>query len=450
MTLVRGCVAVTGLALVLALGGCASAPPRAGTTATVRHPEFPAAEVPAALKVPQEMRDRQAAGWQRLQAGDTRGATREFNELLKRSPEFYPAETGLGFVALAERQYRQAVTRFAAAAARDARYGPALSGLVQANVALENYDEAVAAMEKLTALDPKRDRTQLEMLRFRQVQELIENGRRARQTKRLEEADSIFSRALALSPQSAVILRELATTEVALGQLDEAEAHARRAVTLDANDADAHATLGAVFEARSRGYEAAAAYARAAALDDKWKSKAEALKAAANTTLLPPELRGLETAPSVTRAQLAGLIGSRLERLLAVAPRRAPEIMTDVQGHWAAPWIVPVTQAGVMDAFANHTFQPGAAVKRGELAQAVSQLLRVALAARSADLAKWLSARPQFPDVGASNLYYRAAALAVTAAAMSVDETGRFFPTRPANGAEVMAAISRIEQLAKR
>ena len=55
------------------------------------------------------MRDRQLLGWQRLQAGDTRAATREFTELLKRSPEFYPAETGLGFVALAERQYAQAV-----------------------------------------------------------------------------------------------------------------------------------------------------------------------------------------------------------------------------------------------------------------------------------------------------------------------------------------------------
>jgi Tfp pilus assembly protein PilF len=72
-------------------------------------------EVPAALKVQQDMRDRQLLGWQRLQAGDTRAATREFTELLKRSPEFYPAETGLGFVALAERQYPQAALRFSAA-----------------------------------------------------------------------------------------------------------------------------------------------------------------------------------------------------------------------------------------------------------------------------------------------------------------------------------------------
>ena len=432
------------------LGACASAAPKPGATATLRYPEFVAPDVPAALKVQQDMRDRQSLGWQRLQAGDTRAATREFSELLKRSAEFYPAETGLGYVALADRQYTQAASRFAAAVSRDARYVPALSGQVQANVALGNFDEAVAAMEKLTALDPKRDRTQLEMLRFRQVQGLIENGRKARQARRLDEADSIFSRALALSPQSTIILRELATTEVALGQLAEAEAHARRAVQIDANDAEAHAAVGAVMEAQNRPVDAAAAYARAAALDDKWKSRAESMKSTANTTALPEPLRDIAAAPAVNRGQLAGLIGTRLNDLLGRAPKRAPGSVTDVQGHWAAPWSGPVTQAGGMEVLSNHTFQPGASVRRGELAQAVAELLPLALAGRAAQLTQWQAARPSFPDVAASNLYYRAVALAVTAGIMSADETGRFLPTRPATGSEAAAAISKIEQLAKR
>jgi tetratricopeptide (TPR) repeat protein len=406
--------------------------------------------VPATLKVQQDMRDRQQLGWERLQAGDTRAATREFTELLRRSPEFYPAEAGLGFVALAERQYPQAVSRFAAAVAREARYSPALNGLVQANVALGNYDEAIAAMEKLTALDPKRDRTQLDMLRFRQVQGLIENGRKARQAKRLDEAESILTRALTLSPESTIILRELAATEVALGQLSEAEAHARRAVQIDATDAESHATVAAVLEAQNRPQEAGAAYARAAALDDRWKSKADSLRPATNTAAIPEGLRDIAASATVTRAQLAGLIGTRLNDLLTRAPKRAPEIVTDVQGHWAADWIVPVAQAGVMEVFSNHTFQPGTTVRRGELAQAMSQLVSLALAGRTAQLAQWQAARPAFPDVGTSNLYYRAAALAVSAGIMSADETGRFFPTRPATGSEAMAAISRIEQLAKR
>ncbi len=58
-----------------------------------------------------------------------------------------------------------------------------------------------------------------------------------------------------------------------------------------------------------------------------------------------------------------------------------------------------MTQAGVMEVFSNHTFQPGATIRRGELAQAVSQLLPIALAGRAAQLTQWQAARPAFPDV---------------------------------------------------
>ena len=434
--------------LAFVASACASVP-KSGTSAGPRYPDYPRPDVPAALKAPADVRDRQALAWQWLQAGDLRSATREFNELLKRSPAFYPAETGLGFVALANRQFKPAITRFAAAVARDARYTPALEGLVQAHVGLENYDEAASAMERLLVADPKRDRTQLEMLRFRQVQGLLESAQRARQAKRLDESVALLSRALTLSPKSAAILRELATTELASDKLVEAEAHARMAVDLDGNDAAAHAILATVLQGRGRLSEAAGAYERAAAIDPSFRSKAESARAAAKAAG-PPELSDLAGATSVTRAQVAGITAMRFESILARAPKRSPQVIVDIQGNWAASAIVSVTQAGVMEVFSNHTFQPSAAVRRGELAQVVSQLVALALADRADQLTRWRSVRPAFPDVAQSNLYYRAAALAVTAGAMTADEAGRFMPTRPATGGDVTAAIARIEELIRR
>ena len=52
-----------------------------------------------------------------------------------------------------------------------------------------------------------------------------------------------------------------------------------------------------------------------------------------------------------------------------------PVVLTDIRGNWAAPWIQAVTRAGVIEAFPNHTFQPNATVRRGDLAQAVSRVL---------------------------------------------------------------------------
>ena len=49
--------------------------------------------------------------------------------------------------------------------------------------------------------------------------------------------------------------------------------------------------------------------------------------------------------------------------------------MTDVRGHWAQRWILQITQAGLMDAFPNHTFQPGQLVRRADLARIVSRAI---------------------------------------------------------------------------
>jgi hypothetical protein len=128
----------------------------------------------------------------------------------------------------------------------------------------------------------------------------------------------------------------------------------------------------------------------------------------------------------VTRGQLAALIALRLSAVLDRAPKRPPSVATDIRTHWAAESIVRVTQAGVMDVSANHTFQPDANISRGELAIVSARLIPLVLADRSADLAPLKAARPPLGDVAESHALYRSAALAVASAAMKSDADGRF------------------------
>ncbi|HEX5070480.1 MAG TPA: tetratricopeptide repeat protein [Vicinamibacterales bacterium] len=443
----RGLTPLVVLAIV-AISACVSnstrppAAPGAPAFADLTPPD-----VPAGLRATQADRDQQAAAWRKLQARDLRGASRDYTEILRRTPGFYPAETGLGLVALADRQFKTAVPRFQSALSRDNRYVPAWRGLVDAQLGAGNEDEAILALEKLATLGPLResDRNRLDLLRFKQVQTLIQSGTRARDAGRLEEADALLTRAVALAPSSAAILNELTRVEVARGDLDQAEVHARKALSLDAGDAGAHAAMAAVLDARGKPREAAAELAKAAAIDPAaYRDRANAARAKVDNASVPPELKDLARSPTVTRAQLAALIGVRLESVLGKAPKRAPQVVTDTRGHWAAEQIVTVTQSGVMEVFPNHTFQPNGVVRRADLAAAVSALLK--LAAAGDQLTRWQAARPSFSDVPAANLYYRPAALAVTAGAMSAD-AGRFEPSRNATGAEVQAAVARIEQL---
>ncbi|HZA34047.1 MAG TPA: hypothetical protein VE505_03925, partial [Vicinamibacterales bacterium] len=53
--------------------------------------------------------ERQEIAWRWLQAGDLRTAEREFRGILRRSPQFAPAQSGVGYVLLARREARDAL-----------------------------------------------------------------------------------------------------------------------------------------------------------------------------------------------------------------------------------------------------------------------------------------------------------------------------------------------------
>src|SRR5262245_66341098 len=95
---------VLSLALCAATAGCARtvAPP---VVTTPRYPDyiFPGLSQPdpkqAAL-----LRDHDAA-WRWFQAGDLARAQSGFASVLKRSPQFYPSDTALGYLALTLQHY---------------------------------------------------------------------------------------------------------------------------------------------------------------------------------------------------------------------------------------------------------------------------------------------------------------------------------------------------------
>lgn len=367
------------LTLALIAGGCASHKPPPAVVMAPKYPAYLKPDIPQGLNVPPDLRQLHEDAWKRLQSGDLRGANRDFSDVLKRAPDFYPADAGLGYSALADRQFKQAVARFAAAVARDSTYLPALRGQVEAALAADDDAGSIVAIEQLLVVEPAHDdlRNRADLFRLRTIQAQIEVAARERSAGHLEDAQHTLERALGGSPANPVLLRELAAVELARGVLDAADAHARSAVQLDSGDAESLAVLGGVLEAQGRFRESAGAYASALAIDARpaWREKHDGLEARANFEALPADYRSIASATTVTRGQLAATIGIELKSIVDAAPKRPAVVMTDVRAHWAAPWILPVTQAGVMDGLPNHTFQPNGIVRRSDLAQVLSQLL---------------------------------------------------------------------------
>lgn len=391
---------------------------------------------------------RHEAGWRWLQAGDLRAAEREFETVLKDAPSFYPARAGLGYVALARKEPKAAVGHFDRALEAEPKYAPAMAGRGEAQLALGNSPAALSSFESALAIDPNLTaiRGRVEALRFRVLEDDIAAARTAAESGNLAEARQLYERALAASPDSPFLHRELAAVERRDKRLPSALAHAVRASELDQNDPRALILVGEIYEALGEFAKAAESYTSAAALEpsEALESRIEALRERAALAAMPPEYQAIETSPTVTRAQLAALLGVQLEPLLKRARGRPVVVMTDTRGNWAAPWIMSVTRAGVMEPYVTHAFQPNTLVRRADLADAASRVLALIAVEKPKLAASWRNARRRFPDLPPGHLSHPAASVAVEAGVMATMEDGSFQLSKLIAGAEAVKAVRKL------
>jgi hypothetical protein len=173
------------------------------------------------------------------------------------------------------------------------------------------------------------------------------------------------------------------------------------------------------------------------------------VRSRADLARLPEEYRAIGGAAQVTRGDLAALIGVRLNALLKAAAREESVVVTDARSHWAAPWIMVVVRAGVMEPYPNHAFAPRGVVRRLDLAQAASRVLGLIAARRPAQARAWQAARPRIGDLPAGHLGYPAVAMAVGADVMPLADGAAFRPTQVVAGAEAVDVVTRLEGLAR-
>jgi Flp pilus assembly protein TadD len=419
----------------------------------VTAPKFPEFVQPA---IPSDLANSPAGqtfsrGWAFLQNGDLKLAERDFSAALAAAPGFAAAETSLGYVEIARKDPKAAVPHFERAIEHQPGDLAPLLGRAHALDALGREADALAAFEAALAVDPSLAdvRRRVEVLRFRGAEQTIARARQLARQGHAAEALQAYASAIASSPESSFLYREAAAIERQTSNLAAALAHLRKAAELEPTDARSIAQIGEILEAQGDLEGAAKAYSDAQALEPSpdIERKLEALRDRAALASLPAEYRAIDQSPQVTRADLAALIGIRLSPLLN---DRRPDgvLITDTRNNWAATWIMNVARAGVMEPFANHTFQPRTVVRRMDLAQAVARLLSRVAALHPTQAKAWESARLKFGDLSPTHLAYPAASAAVASGVLKAGPDSTFQPNKPVTGAEALEAIAHLEALA--
>jgi tetratricopeptide (TPR) repeat protein len=413
-------------------------------------PHFPEFVFPAPAAAAGSQLEGQRAAWNALQAGNLGGAERQFNDLLRRFPRNATIVAGLGYVALARHDFTRAVTRFDEAMTSQPTLAAALVGKGLALVELGRAGDAIGSFEAAQKADSSLDLSaRIEALRFRAVEDAVAKARAAMAAGKLDEARDDYTRALAASPDSALLLRELAAVERKTNRLAEARTYLERAVAVDPADRSSQVQLGELAEAEGNLDAAARAYEAAQAIEATRDVEARLthVRERADLAKLPPEFQAIATAGTVTRGDLAALLGVRLGGLLQLASPMPATLVTDIRGHWAAPWIAMVLRAGVMEAFSNHTFQPQTILRRADLAEAIARVLGLVATIDPARAPVAPNHPPIFSDLPPSHPSYAAASRAVAAGVLDAHDGSAFEPTRPVTGAEVQNAVARLERL---
>ena len=280
---------------------------------------------------------------------------------------------------------------------------------------------------------------------MRQLQDRVSRAERAASAGRWDEAREAYLAAIAASPESPFLHRDLARAERRAGRDEDALAHARQALALDPDDARAHVIVAEVLDAQGDFAGALAAYERAAAIEST-AAVAEAMarvRERARDAALPPQDHAIATAPAATRADLAALLGVRLGAVLSAAPQRQI-VVTDVRGHWAQRWIEATARAGAMEVFPNYTFQPSSRLRRADVADTVSRVL--ALVTTGSSAVRWDLMAVRVADVPPEHLAYPAVRRAVAAGVMTLDGDA-FGLLQPVTGAELAGVVARLEGL---
>jgi len=438
--------AIAGVALIAVLGSACA--PRVTVPPAPTGPRYPDFVYPAppAKVGDQRTRTRHEAAWRWLQLGDLRTAESEFAAVLKQSPTFFPAAVGWGYVLVAGGKPKDALVRFEQAVRQAPRYAPALAGRAEALLAAGQREQALAGFEAALAVDGSLGdvRRRVDVLTFDRVRERVAFAKRAADAGRLEEARQAYGEAISASPESAFLYRDLGIVELRMSALDAAIGHLRKSVLLDPSDMRAYVALVDALEKRGDVDGAIQALERAYALEpsDTLKQRLDRMRKRTEVSGLPAEYDAIGRLPQVARGDLAALLGVRLRNVITANRNRSSVVATDIRGHWASTWIVSVTRAGLMDVFPNHTFQPGAVVRRADLAQVVSRALTISGAAVS----RPPRGRVPIGDVGVDHLLYPEISFAVAGGVLPL-EGGLFRPSRVVSGQEAIDVVQRLERL---
>jgi tetratricopeptide (TPR) repeat protein len=381
------------------------------------------------------------AAWSDVLTGNTQSAAARYEKLLKRRTGLVPARTGLAYARLRAGRVEEAASLFTAVLAERPDDVAALVGAGSAAFRRGDLDAALGFLRRAQAVAPSDGvvRRRLTALKLQATERRMSLAQAAIERGDAETAVREYQGALEAAP-------EVADVRLALADLLASRGDVPGAIAVLAADpsGDRQVALrrAGLLMSQKEFEEAEGVYRELLARDPADETARAGAKAASEgleLLAMPEEYRRIAEAPRVTRADLAALVAVRVRALQRLSAGQ-PQVAVDISLSWARDYVARVLALGIMEVYPNHTFQPGAVVRRADLARAVGRTLDSLGFSRSPS--------PAPTDMSPSHLDYEAVQRVLGAGLMGLTATGAFEPWRPVSGAEAIEVVDGVARLA--
>jgi tetratricopeptide (TPR) repeat protein len=377
-------------------------------------PPRTALENPAAVsKIPPKIQKDYDKLWSQFVAAKSDSQlARDLDNFIKKQKTFDPPVTLQAYLELYKGNDAGAAQKFQQAFSLNPSNRIALYYLAELAYAHQDYSQAHRFYSLLLSVDS--NRTDVEPKRQRALllstDQLLRSAALAEKDNRLSEAEQLYKQALTVLPKDPTLHLRLADLLVKENKLDEAAGQRKTSEELRPRNTEAVRN-----NPEPKGDD----------LDDlgRWGNEIGVF-------------REIQAAPSVTRERVAAII---VRYFPQVTERpQTPQIVTDIDASWARSEIQTVVDLGLMDTFANHTFDPLALVPRGDFATALARLIQIL------GLPPVTSAPIPTPDVAETNTQYSDIQLVLGRSLMTLQDSGEFGVSDDVSGKDAIQAVERL------
>jgi Tfp pilus assembly protein PilF len=388
--------------------------------------------------------------WARIKEGNGPRAEKLLAKMGPKNP-FYLV--GLGYVNFLNNQLPSAETFFKQELKNDPESTLAHAGLAQLYLKSGQEDQAFTEYLEVLKREPESPwaTKEFESLKTRRTEEYARQAKAFLAAGQTEQARAAFLKLLDFSPKSLDTHLNLARLYKNDNQMSNALFHYNTAFGIDPKNKDVLKEYADCLLAAGQSGRSLDIYQKYLELDPankEVKDRVESLKNKLGIFELPSQYQAIPLSMAVTREEVAALIAVKFKGYLDNSEAKPPVII-DIATSWASRQIIQVAALGIMEGYANHTFQPRQAVSRAEMAEILVRLIDHLKTKGFKFIRQFPDEMIQISDVSPDNYYFQPIAEAVSLQLMELGPDKSFKPEMSLSGREASQVFDLIVSLIK-